>query len=150
MDNQKSPDRQLYYAMVLATVIFVINGEVQMLDTQFFSSSEQPTFPARRLNGVQNVAAMQIHNKLQAELPAGTAIDFKCLEVHIKSIIPCGQFTPAEFWSGLESTPGAVQEGVEAVEQPVAAGATVGGDNVVLFNGGTAAAPAADADTNEA
>lgn len=113
INNTKSQDpRLLYFTLVTAQVVFVANGEVQMITRSQFGSSPDPEFTARYLLQLQNNMAYQVKQQIEAQ---GATFD-KALDVIILALAPLGRMTHEDFWAGMGEAP----ESVPLETQPIA------------------------------
>lgn len=94
-DTQEvAKDSVFHYTLVVAEVIFDVDGEVGSQRIQSFSKSDTMNFPAARLKQCQNVSALQAKQNLVG------APNFQALDVIILNLHPLGWMTDEEFWSG--------------------------------------------------
>lgn len=138
-DKLESQDpRRMYFTLVTAQVVFVANGDVQMVTRSTFGNSPSPNIPARMLLQIQNTIVHQVATETNR---SGNKFD-KALDVIVLSIAPLGHMTQEEFWAGMGQEP----ERVQLDAAPPAVQDTEGADttNVVTLR------PADSNDTNQA
>ncbi|WP_199097263.1 hypothetical protein [Dyella sp. ASV21] len=99
MATTPAPIQRYRYSLVLAEVIFSTKKGVSTHRVQLFSKADVDTFPAQRLQQLQNSAAMQVRNDVEDE-------SFKALEVVLLNILPLGEMSDEEFWGSQANIPG--------------------------------------------
>ena len=101
--NPTAPETFCFH-MVMAEVIFRTGQDVQSRRIQFFAKGLDNTFPAHRLQQIQNTAAVQIRHQLPKKLT-----HFDVLDVLLHTLHPLGSMTDEEFY-GTGNVPGAAEE----------------------------------------
>ena len=119
MNENNQPSPMSYYFLVLVEVVFATSAGVAVLKRQIFEKSDIDVFPAERIHRLNNVAALQVRQSLDADGQAS----FQALDAFILSVVPLGRMTHEAFWQGIEPPP---MDG--AAEAPVAAGETAAAD----------------------
>lgn len=95
--DESQPVRPLFFTLVSAQVIFVANGEANMLTKQTFASAADQNYTARHILHLQNTVATQVKNEVEA---SGQTFD-KLIDVVILALVPLGLMTGEEFWDGM-------------------------------------------------
>lgn len=143
MTDTQAPDksqdvRRMHFTLVTAQVVFVANGDVQMVTRSTFGNSPSPNIPARMLLQIQNTIVHQVATETNR---TGNKFE-KALDVIVLNIAPLGYMTQEEFWEGMGQEP----ETAPMDAAPPAVQNTEGADttNVVALR------PSDDNDTNQA
>jgi hypothetical protein len=118
--------RRQFYTLITAQIVFVANGEIQMITRSHFGFSPSPNYTAHYLLQLQNALAFQVRNHVESQ---GVKFE-KTLDVVILSLVPLGQMTQEEFWEGMGSTQEA--ETVPMAEAPPVEQSIEGADTTNL------------------
>ena len=93
---ENNPPQKFYWTMVLAEVLFMADGQMQVLKQQFHSKSNLDHYPAQRLKQLQQVAIMQVQQNTQG---MGICKDFQPIEVFLLGLVPLGLMSDQEFFA---------------------------------------------------
>lgn len=108
---------QFFWTLVLAEVVFLADGNIQMLKQQFVSKSNLDIFPAGRITHLQREALQRTQAATQG---LGVCQSFEPVDVFLLSLVPLGAMTDAQFaQQGITFTapaPETAQDGAGAAD----------------------------------